>query len=179
MNILVGCNNLKPNGLGTFIYTQVKELIRRGHEVDVVTLHKGKISNQLSSSMIELDEIKNSYDFILISQNDIAHELIKRNVSGHKIFTVMGFIFIDNDIPDNSTLSYVDNVVSICKEIKEHLKKENDIDSIVVNQPIDCNRFSLIDSPQWGQSSVKVVSMVRGFESEILIRSATCSSSSF
>ena len=50
MNILVGCNNLKPNGLGTFIYTQVKELIRRGHEVDVVTLHKGKISNQLSFS---------------------------------------------------------------------------------------------------------------------------------
>ena len=172
MNILVGCNNLKPNGLGTFIYTQVKELIRRGHEVDVVTLHKGKISNQLSSNMIELDEIKKSYDFILISQNDIAHELIKRNVTGYKIFTVMGFIFIDNDIPNNSTLSYVDNVVSICKEIKEHLKKENDIDSIVINQPIDCKRFSSINLPRWGQSSVKVISMVRGYESEILIRSA-------
>ena len=172
MNILVGCNNLKPNGLGTFIYTQVKELIRRGHEVDVVTLHKGEISKQLSLNMIELDDIKNSYDFILISQNDIAQELIKRNVTGHKIFTVMGFIFIDNDIPNDSTLSYVDNVVSICKEIKEYIQKENDIDSFVINQPIDCKRFSSINLPQWGQSNVKVISMVRGYESEILIRSA-------
>ena len=70
--------------------------------------------------MIELDEIKNSYDFIIISQND-THE-IKKNVSPQNIYCD-GFIFIDNDIPDNSTLSYVDNVVSICKN-KEHLKKK-------------------------------------------------------
>ena len=77
MNILVGSNNLKSTGLGTYNYTQVIELISRGHDVDVVTLFRGKISEQLSSNMIELDEIKNSYDLVLLSQNDITEELIK------------------------------------------------------------------------------------------------------
>ena len=172
MNILVGSNNLKSTGLGTFIYTQVVELISRGHDVDVITNHRGKISQQLSSNMIELDEIKNSYDLMLLSQNDITSELIKRNVSGHKIFTVMGTAFDWNDIPNDETLSYVDDVVSICGEIKEHIKKERGIDSIVINQPIDCNRFSPIDLPRWGKGNIKVISIVRGYESEILIKSA-------
>ncbi len=171
MNILVGSNNLKSTGLGTYNYTQVIELISRGHDVDVVTLFRGKISEQLSSNMIELDEIKNSYDLILLSQNDITEELIKRNVSGHKIFTVHGLAFLWNDIPNEQTLSYVDNVVSISKEIKQYLKGKN-IESTVVNQPVDCRRFTPIDLPRWGKGNIKVISMVRGYESEILVRSA-------
>ena len=72
MNILVASNNLKTTGLGTFIYTQVSELISRGHDVDVVTFHNGMVGEKLSSNVIELDNVKKSYDLILTYQNDIT-----------------------------------------------------------------------------------------------------------
>ena len=66
MNILAPSNNLKTTGLGTFIYTHASELIFRGHDVDVVTFHNlGMVGEKLSSNVIELDNVKKSYDLIL------------------------------------------------------------------------------------------------------------------
>ena len=99
MNILVASNNLKTTGLGTFIYTQVSELVSRGHNVDIVTICNGKVGEMLSSHVIELDSVKKSYDLILTNQNDITSELIDRNVTGYVIFTVHGVAFDFNDCP--------------------------------------------------------------------------------
>ena len=120
MNILVASNNLKTTGLGTFIYTQVSELISRGHDVDVVTFHNGMVGEKLSSNVIELDNVKKSYDLILTHQNDITFELINRNVSGYVIFTVHGLVY-ENDIPNDDILHYVDKFFCVSQYIQNFL----------------------------------------------------------
>ena len=124
MNILVASNNLKTTGLGTFIYTQVSELIFRGHDVDVVTFHNGMVGEKLSSNVIELDNVKKSYDLILTHQNDITFELINRNVSGYVIFTVHGLVY-ENDIPKEEILHYIDKFFSVSQYIQNFLIIKN------------------------------------------------------
>ena len=158
MNILVASNNLKTTGLGTFIYTQVSELISRGHNVDVVTFHNGKVGEKLSSNVIELDNVKKSYDLILTHQNDITFELINRNVSGYVIFTVHGLVY-ENDIPKEEILYYIDKVVCVSQAIQKFLSEKN-IDSLLNYQPVDCERFS--PKNMLREKNIKVLSMVRG-----------------
>jgi len=169
MNILVASNNLKTTGLGTFIYTQVSELISRGHNVDVVTFHDGKVGEKLSSHVIELDNVKKSYDLILTHQNDITFELINRNVSGYVIFTVHGVIFDLNDVPKKEILYYIDKVVCVSQAIQKFLSEKN-IDSLLIYQPVDCERFS--PKNMLREKNIKVLSMVRGSKSNNLIRCA-------
>ena len=158
MNILVASNNLKTTGLGTFIYTQVSELIFRGHDVDVVTFHNGMVGEKLSSNVIELDNVKKSYDLILTHQNDITFELINRNVSGYVIFTVHGLVY-ENDIPKEEILYYIDKVVCVSQAIQKFLSEKN-IDSLLNYQPVDCERFSPKNILR--EKNIKVLSMVRG-----------------
>ena len=158
MNILVASNNLKTTGLGTFIYTQVSELIFRGHDVDVVTFHNGMVGEKLSSNVIELDNVKKSYDLILTHQNDITFELINRNVSGYVIFTVHGLVY-ENDIPKEEILYYIDKVVCVSQAIQKFLSEKN-IDSLLNYQLIDCERFSPKNILR--EKNIKVLSMVRG-----------------
>jgi glycosyltransferase involved in cell wall biosynthesis len=167
MNILVASNNLKTTGLGTFIYTQVSELISRGHNVDVVTFHNGKVGEKLSSNVIELDNVKKSYDLILTHQNDITFELINRNVSGYVIFTVHGLVY-ENDIPNEHLLHYVDKVFCVSQVIQKFLSKKN-IDSSLIYQLVDCERFS--PKNMLREKNIKVLSMVRG-ELNTMIRCA-------
>ena len=169
MNILVASNNLKTTGLGTFIYTQVSELISRGHNVDVVTFHDGKVGEKLSSHVIELDNVKKSYDLILTHQNDITFELINRNVSGYVIFTVHGVIFDLNDVPKKEILYYIDKVVCVSQAIQKFLSEKN-IDSLLNYQLVDCERFS--PKNMLREKNIKVLSMVRGSKSNNLIRCA-------
>ena len=169
MNILVASNNLKTTGLGTFIYTQVSELISRGHNVDVVTFHDGKVGEKLSSHVIELDNVKKSYDLILTHQNDITFELINRNVSGYVIFTVHGVIFDLNDVPKKEILYYIDKVVCVSQAIQKFLSEKN-IDSLLNYQLVDCERFS--PKNMLREKNIKVLSMVRGSKSNSLIRCA-------
>lgn len=169
MNILVASNNLKTTGLGTFIYTQVSELISRGHNVDAVTFHNGKVGEKLSSHVIELDNVKKSYDLILTHQNDITFELINRNVSGYVIFTVVGLAFDFNDVPKKEILYYIDKVVCISQSIQKFLSEKN-IDSLLIYQPVDCERFS--PKNMLREKNIKVLSMARGSKTNNLIRCA-------
>ena len=159
MNILVASNNLKTTGLGTFIYTQVSELILRGHNVDVVTSHNGKVGERLSSNVVELDKVKKSYDLILTHQNDITFELINRNVSGYVIFTVHGLVY-ENDIPNEHLLHYVDNVFCVSQAIQNFLIIKKNINPLLIFQPVDCERFS--PKNMLREKNIKVLSMVRG-----------------
>ena len=179
MNILVASNNLKTTGLGTFIYTQASELVSRGHNVDIVTVFNGKVGEMLSSHVIELDSVKKSYDLILTNQNDITSELINRNITGYVIFTVHGVAFDFNDCPSEDNLKYINKVVSLSPRIQQLLlgiEKSNyfdwdrKIESIVISQPIDCERFSL-QSPL-RRTNPKVLSMVRGDNANNILRSA-------
>ena len=159
MNILVASNNLKTTGLGTFIYTQVSELISRGHNVDVVTFHNGKVGEKLSSNVIELDNVKKSYDLILTHQNDITFELINRNVSGYVIFTVHGLVY-ENDIPKEEILHYIDKFFSVSQYIQNFLIIKKNIHPSLAFQPVDCERFSPKNILR--EKNIKVLSMVRG-----------------
>lgn len=183
MNILVASSNLKTTGLGTFIYTQVTELLKRGYNVDVVTLYSGKVGDKLSSNLISIDSVKESYDLILTNQNDITDELVKRNVKGRMIFTVHGVAFDWNDCPSEDNLKRIDKVVSVSTRIQNLLRGDEKsqffdwdrkIDSVVINNPIDCERFKptpRVDNWE-NPPRPRVLSMVRGEAANKILQSA-------
>lgn len=183
MNILVASSNLKTTGLGTFIYTQVTELLKRGYNVDVVTLYSGKVGDKLSSNLISIDSVKESYDLILTNQNDITDELVKRNVKGRMIFTVHGVAFDWNDCPSEDNLKRIDKVVSVSTRIQNLLRGDEKsqffdwdrkIDSVVINNPIDCERFKptpRVDNWE-NPPRPRVLSMVRGETANKILQSA-------
>jgi len=168
MNILVSSHNLDLHGLGTFIYTKVCELIKLGHNVEIVTQVGGEIQNRLSSHSIELDNVKDSYDLILTHQSDITSELMKRNIKGYVIFTVHGFLY-GNDIPSDEILDYIDKVFCVSHNLQEDLLKKN-IESSVISQPIDCERF--IPKNELSVKSPLVLSLVKDVEANKLLKSA-------
>jgi len=193
VNILVASSNLKTTGLGTFIYTQVTELLKQEHNVDVTTLYSGKVGDRLSESfhscitkklrVIGIDDCKESYDLILTNQNDITDEIVKRDVKGRMIFTVHGVAYDWNDCPSEDNLKRIDKVVSVSTRIKNLLSGYEDspffdwdrkIDSVVIKTPIDCERFSPAEDegPHWGIIKPRVLSMVRGEEANKILQDA-------
>ena len=168
MNILVSSHNLDLHGLGTFIYTKVCELIKLGHNVEIVTQVGGEIQNRLSSHSIELDNVKDSYDLILTHQSDITLELMERNIKGYVIFTVHGLLY-GNDTPSDEILDYIDKVFCVSHNIQEDLLKRN-IESSVISQPIDCERF--IPRNELSVKSPLVLSLVKDVEANKLLKSA-------
>ena len=70
LNILLGCDNLKSTGTGTFIYSLNNELLKRGHDVDIFTFNSGLIGSRLPNLITNIS--KNSkYDLLILSQKII------------------------------------------------------------------------------------------------------------
>jgi GT2 family glycosyltransferase len=135
LKILVTNNHLI--GLGgseTFTYTVTKELVSRGHEVDVFTFAKGLMSNRISEFANVVDEPAKEYDLILINHNSCLRKL--DGVNGYKIFTSHG-IYPALEQPEKGANLYV----SISEEVKGHLANKS-FESELIYNGVDCERFS-------------------------------------
>lgn len=132
MNILVANNQLiKTGGTENYTYTLIKELIRRKHNVEYFTFHKGEIAEKIEALGVRFKS-KRSYDLILANHNTTVDKL---HLCGYTIQTCHG-IFPELEQPSKNA----DAFVCISYEIQQHLKKKN-INAFIINNGIDCERF--------------------------------------
>jgi len=134
MKILLTNNHLV--GLGgseTFTYTVAKELVSRGHSVDVFTFAKGLMSDEISKFANVVDEPDKEYDLILINHNSCLRKL--DGISGFKIFTSHG-IYPALEQPEKGANMYI----AISEEVKGHLANKS-FESELLYNGVDCERF--------------------------------------
>ena len=136
MEILVANNQLKNlGGSETFTYTLAKELRRQGHEVDVFTNVPGLVSSKLEHEKFKVftEANQTKYDLVLASHKTCVEKL---SHLGYTIQTVHGTT--PKLEQPNLKANYF---VAISEEIKEHLKTKHNLESQVILNGIDCERF--------------------------------------
>ncbi|MDR2601335.1 MAG: hypothetical protein LBC53_02630 [Spirochaetaceae bacterium] len=122
---------MNVGGTENFTYTIIVELKRLGHHVEYFTFNKGEISEKIEKLGVRFKSLK-KYDLILANHTTVVRLVFKY---GYTIQTCHGII------PKLEQPSmFADFHVSISYEIKEHLNKKG-IDSVVIYNGIDCNRF--------------------------------------
>ena len=122
MQILIATPHLKLNGIGTYVYSLTKELVRRGHEVKCVTQERGRlgtIGQKLTKNLVTLDSIyQQRYDLILVFTNSLCREIINRETEGYLIFMVQGLYF-NNDIPSRKFLNRINRVLTLSESSRD------------------------------------------------------------
>lgn len=138
MRVLVGNNRLRrPGGSETFTYALVNELVRKGHDVTCVTTCSegmtGKEIAKLGVPVIYERQVKDKFDIALLSHTtSIA---LARRVKAFKVQTCHG-IYPKLEQPVIGMNAYV----SISDEVHRYLKTKG-IDSTIIANGVDCNRF--------------------------------------
>lgn len=133
MRILVGNNWLqKTGGSENFTFALATTLKRMGHDVEYFTFHKGEISERLEQEGIPF-MCHGFYDLILANHTPIVEYLY---LYGFIVQTCHGAI-VELEQPSQ----YADKYVGVTEEVCLHLR-ELGIDSELILNGIDCNRFS-------------------------------------
>lgn len=133
MKILVTNHRLaKPGGSETFTYTLIEELLRIGHNVDLMTFKHGMVSEKLKKKGLNINKIKDSYDLILANHNTCV-DVVKEK--GFIIQTCHG-IYPKLEQPSKNAHAYV----SISEEVNNHLKLSG-FESTIIRNGINCDRF--------------------------------------
>lgn len=132
MNILVANNQLiKTGGTENYTYAIIVELLRLGHRVEYFTFQKGEISERIESLGVKFKS-KRIYDLIIANHNTTIQTLHK---NGCIIQTCHGTTPILEQPSE-----YANTYVSVSYEVQQHLREKN-IESKLINNGIDCNRF--------------------------------------
>ena len=170
LNILLGCDNLKSTGTGTFIYSLNNELLKRGHDVDIFTFNNGLIGSRLPNLITNIS--KNSkYDLLILSQKNIVDEILKLNVSGFKIYVSLMYDNFDKKKFPNETgpFNEMNRVVTLSEESQNKLQS-NGVKSSVIFMGYDCNRFRPIKPIK--KEKPRILSAVRGETANKMIKQA-------
>lgn len=139
MRILITNNHLnRLGGSETFTYTMAKELVERGHQVEVFTFNEGVLSNLIREfcPVISAPDRK-GYDLMLINHNTCLRAV--QGIPGFKIFTSHGIY------PQLEQIEHgADAYVSISEEIHQHLINKGQASTIIHNG-VDCRKFRPIN----------------------------------
>lgn len=142
MDILVSNHHLGSlGGSETFTYTLALELKRLGHNITILTLFPGMVSEKLrvEHSMV-VNEILPQYDLCLLNHNSTVNwvlENLKDQPPSKIIQTCHGYIPPLEQPQGSKDIKYV----SISKEVKHHLKQKG-LNSKVIYNGIDLERFT-------------------------------------
>lgn len=123
----------KIGGTETFTYSMIKELKKKGFEVEYFTFCKGIVSDKIEKDLGVSFKSRSSYDLILANHNKCVEYLSK---DGLTIQTCHG-IFPELEQPS----IYADGFVSISEEVSNHLIKKG-FNSKIIWNGIDCVRFN-------------------------------------
>ncbi|MDH6309755.1 hypothetical protein M2451_002061 [Dysgonomonas sp. PFB1-18] len=133
MNILVANHQLvKTGGTENYTYAIIVELLRLGHTVEYFAFLRGEISDKIEALGVKFRS-KKTYDLIIANHNTTV-ELLYRY--GFIIQTCHGML------PDlEQPAPHADHYVVISYEVQQYLKAKN-IDSTLIYNGVDCERFS-------------------------------------
>lgn len=137
LNILITNYSMyRLGGTETYVYTLVKELKKRGHNVEIWTKEPGTISNLINIEFgCAINQVKQKYDLILINHNFMAKRVLELGLEGVKIQTCHG-VYVDLEQP----FPGLDGYVSISQEVQDHLTTKG-FKSTVIHNGIDCDLF--------------------------------------
>ena len=165
LRILLGNNTLSLlAGSETWVLTLAKELKRLGHTVHGFSPELGIISNKLKddgifcfdnisnsgvkpfSFILKEDIITDYYDIIIANHWNIVEYLRSRFPITPIISTIHGILYkvkdqkgIEVNAPEHPALnSGVNQFISVSEEVSELLRKEYNIDSIIIRNFLDC-----------------------------------------
>lgn len=134
MEILVSNNHLQnTGGSENFTFALALELKRTAHNVEYYTLEKGATSDRFEQEGIPFMS-KSSYDLILANHITTVERLF---TYGFIIQTCHGTI---HELEQPSP--FADMYVCVTQEVEEHLHSQGFMNTHVLLNGIDCNRFS-------------------------------------
>tara|TARA_R110002126_G_scaffold79937_1_gene198345 strand:- start:2613 stop:3494 length:882 start_codon:yes stop_codon:yes gene_type:complete len=135
--ILLGQNHLHTlGGSETFTYTMAKRLTELGHQVDIVTMQPGYVSELISRQFgCNINNLRNSYDVAFLNHTTIING-VRSMFPGGKIIQTCHGIYPDLEQP----VAGVEHV-SISQEVSTHLNSKG-FGSTVIHNGIDCEVFS-------------------------------------
>ncbi|MDN3605673.1 glycosyltransferase [Kaistella yonginensis] len=133
LNILVANNYLEMiGGSEVFTYALIEELVKKGHDVEYFTFHKGFVSTKIENDLGVNYKSKNRYDLILANHNTCVEELFKLGCiiqTCHGIFPLL-----------EQPCKFADGFVTISEEVQDHLFKKNYRSKLILNG-INLDRF--------------------------------------
>lgn len=137
LNILITNHSLvRRGGTETYIESLVKELKTFGHNVDIWTKIPGAVSDSIRNKYgCSINNVKRSYDLILVNHNFMAKRLLEEGIKGYKIQTCHG-VYVELEQPYPG----MDKYVSISDEVQQHLKSKG-FESELIRNGIDCDTF--------------------------------------
>lgn len=170
LKILLGNNTLALlAGSETWTYTLALQLKAMGHSVHCFSPELGIIAeklmekgvpcfNNLSTSGITpftfvLEEkYDHDYDVIICNHNHIVEYLRSQYPKTPIISTIHGIIHFFEDgvtkAPEHPALEAgVNQFVAVSEEVQEKLKNDYGIDSIIIRQPLDIKKYSVLRAP--------------------------------
>lgn len=165
LKILLGNGTLSLlAGSETWVFTLASQLKEMGHDVFCYAPELGIISDKLKEKNIKsfnefntggivpftfvLEEnFDHDYDFIIANHFNVVEKLRAKFPKTPIISTVHGIIhFLDNGekAPEHPALdSGVNQFISVSEEVQEKLKKDYNIDSLIIRNFFDIKKFDL------------------------------------
>ena len=165
MQILMGNNSLSLlAGSETWTETLAKQFQKLGHQVTIYSPHLGLIATKLEAAGIKCtnqlvaesgvkpfnpvleESIGNNFDVIICNHYEITKTLHQTYPKLPIIATVHGVLHQDpntNQIwPEHPVTEFkVDQYVSVSEEVQEILKRDYTLDSVIIRNFIDLERF--------------------------------------
>lgn len=167
MRVLVAFTHLLFGGLSTFNHSIGRELVRRGHKVDVWTNLGGPYKEYISADLNLVDVPDNVYDLIVLSNNDVVRKLDDLGTQGFRIYITHGLAY-ENDIPRKGM---ADEYVAISPFSHAKLFEKTDITyANYIPQGVDCERFK----PTFpiNERLTRVLSLVKSEKANNLVKEA-------
>jgi glycosyltransferase involved in cell wall biosynthesis len=140
MKILLGQNHMNSvGGTEDYTYPLAVQLKKEDHDVEVFTLNKGIMSDKLLKEFgIKTNAISGDYDICFCNHNTTINTLRD--------------IFYDSDLKIVQTSHGVfpqlerytekaDSLVSISEEVREFFLEKNNVDSVIIRNGIDTEKF--------------------------------------
>ncbi len=137
MRLLLTNNHLaNTGGSESWTYTMAKEMLRRGFDTDVMTLVRGNFSQAIEKEIKINPFFSDKYHLILVNHTSCLDKIQELGIKGFKIFTSHGTV-----PPIEQPVSGADKYVAISEEVQRHVESLG-FSCSLINNPIDCDRFS-------------------------------------
>jgi len=177
-------------GSETWTYTLAFQLKKLGHHVACYSPSLGIISTKLWKegimsysdlsaqgvkpfTVLLQEEIDHKYDVIIANHNEIVSTLRDKFPTTPIISTIHGIIHKDDRgdmAPEHPALnSGVNQFVAVSEEVRDILKGQYSIDSVIVRNFIDMKRFGAIPAPKAKPEQFLVNTNYSGREDDVVV----------
>jgi glycosyltransferase involved in cell wall biosynthesis len=142
VRVLVANHHLaQRRGSEVFTETLVRELLRRGHAVDVFAFVFGEVASRLPAEvrLVSREALeRETYDLALISHNTCQRAVGRR---APVVVTCHGTV-----PAEEQPCGGADRYVAVSSEVADHLRSSG-FDATIILNGVDCERFSPAGSP--------------------------------